>query len=171
MRNGTRLGLAVIVMIVGAVCTPGCTEEEDSAPVNMAPAPVQPVVQKPATPPREPRPSLDAFIEMVKKNDPKYARYYVAYKFYPEHTAPLTIWVSNLKWDTVGFRGKIHNPPAGAIQRQGENGFITREEISDWMMVTKDKRMVGGESLRAERAALQPHLRAAFDAKWDLKFD
>ena len=74
------------------------------------------------------------------------------------------MWVSDVEVTPEGYRGKLGNEPVNLVKVVlGQPVLVRREEVSDWMAVD-DNALVGGYTLRVQRAQLPADKRAEFDA-------
>jgi uncharacterized protein YegJ (DUF2314 family) len=70
-------------------------------------------------------------------------------------------------YDGTNFQGTIDNEPEMVKNvKNGQRVTVAPAEISDWMYV-ENRKLVGGETVRALRASLSPAERANFDKSVD----
>lgn len=73
------------------------------------------------------------------------------------------MWLAPVTFDGTKFTGTLNNEPEVVKSvKMGQKATATPDKISDWMYIENGK-LVGGETLRALRAAMPPDERAAFD--------
>ena len=74
------------------------------------------------------------------------------------------MWIDEIEVTPEGYRGKLGNHPVH-IQSidAGSDVLVTRNEVSDWLAID-DGKLVGGFTLRVQRAHMTPEQRADFDA-------
>ena len=73
------------------------------------------------------------------------------------------IWLAPVTYDGTSFRGTVNNEPQIVRSvKMGQKVTVAPAQISDWMYV-ENRKLVGGQTLRARRDALSPAERADFD--------
>ncbi len=73
------------------------------------------------------------------------------------------MWISKVTFDGTKFHGMIDNSPQMVKNvKAGQKVSVAKGEISDWMFL-ENKKLVGGETLRVLRNALNDKERAEFD--------
>jgi uncharacterized protein YegJ (DUF2314 family) len=73
------------------------------------------------------------------------------------------VWVNRVSFDGKLFHGVVNNEPTIATGvKIGDRVTARPDEISDWMYV-RNRRLVGGRTIRAVRAGLSAEGRAEFD--------
>lgn len=78
-----------------------------------------------------------------------------------EHTEHM--WLTPVTFDGKKFHGVVNNEPEKLKNvKIGDKASIEPAKISDWMFI-ENKKLVGGYTLRALRAAMPPAERAAMD--------
>lgn len=75
------------------------------------------------------------------------------------------MWIGEIEVTSEGYRGVLGNHPVHIQSIDvGSKVLVTREQVSDWMAID-DGKLVGGYTLRVQRARMSPEERAEFDAQ------
>jgi|HubBroStandDraft_6_1064221.scaffolds.fasta_scaffold239430_2 uncharacterized protein YegJ (DUF2314 family) len=77
------------------------------------------------------------------------------------------IWLDHVTYDGTNFQGTIDNEPEMVKNvKNGQRVTVAPAEISDWMYI-ENRKLVGGETVRALRDRLSPAERANMDKSVD----
>ncbi len=73
------------------------------------------------------------------------------------------LWLTPVTFDGTTFTGTVNNDPEKVMTvKIGQKVTVTPDKISDWMFI-ENRKLVGGETIRALRAGLSPGEQAEFD--------
>lgn len=108
------------------------------------------------------RASVKTFVAALKA--PKAAQTGFSIKMaFTDGTAVEHMWLAPVNFDGTKFVGTVNNEPEKVkTVKMGQKVTVTPDKISDWMYL-ENRKLVGGETLRALRAAMSPEERADFD--------
>jgi uncharacterized protein YegJ (DUF2314 family) len=109
------------------------------------------------------RASLPTFEERLRKPPATQTRLSLKGRFeddgHVEH-----MWIEDVEITPQGYRGRLANNPLDIRSlKLDDRVTVPRERVSDWLAVD-DGKLVGGYSLRLQRARLPADKRAEFDA-------
>ncbi len=75
------------------------------------------------------------------------------------------MWVNDVVVTGTGYEGTLGNNPVHIKSlASGDKVSVPRENVSDWLVIDSGK-LVGGYTLRAQRARMTPEQRRQFDAQ------
>ena len=114
------------------------------------------------------RKSVDDFIKALK--DPARGQTSFAVKVpIPGEGRVEHFWVNDVRYDGKQFTGKINNDPEYVKDvKLGDTVTVGRDKISDWMYVDRGV-LVGGQTIRAIRAAMSDADRRELDKRLPFK--
>jgi uncharacterized protein YegJ (DUF2314 family) len=118
---------------------------------------------------REARATLPEFEKRLKQPPP--TQEYISLKGRFEEDGHVEhMWLEDVQITPQGYRGKLGNRPV-YIQSIGEGSEVevTRAKVSDWMAIDAGK-LVGGYTVRVQRARMSDAERAQFDASFGVEF-
>lgn len=73
------------------------------------------------------------------------------------------MWIEDVEVTRRGYRGRLSNLPLDITSiTLGDTVTVPKDRVSDWFAID-DGKLVGGYTLRLQRARLPPDKRAAFD--------
>jgi uncharacterized protein YegJ (DUF2314 family) len=112
------------------------------------------------------RATVGTFIAALQSPRPGQVSFSLKAKFtdagFDEH-----IWLNQISYDGTNFQGTVDNEPERVKNvKNGQRVTVAPAEISDWMFI-ENRKLVGGETVRALRASLTPAERAHFDKSVD----
>lgn len=103
-----------------------------------------------------PKPNQEGFAVKLRVTDGKATEY---------------MWLSDLSFDGVSFRGRLGNTPNAVTGVQlGDEMTVKAGELSDWMYI-EDQRLVGGHTLRVIRDSVSPKARARLESQVLFRFE
>ena len=115
------------------------------------------------------RASLSTFEQRLKQ--PPATQTYIGLKVRFEEDGHIEhMWIDEVEITPEGYRGRLGNHPVHikAID-EGSAVQATRAQVSDWMAVDAGK-LVGGYTVRVQRARMSPGERTLFDESFGVEF-
>ena len=112
------------------------------------------------------RASVGTFIAALQSPKPGQVGFNVKVKFEDGGKVEY-IWLDHVTYDGTNFQGTIDNEPEMVKNvKIGQRVTVAPAEISDWMYI-ENRKLVGGETVRALRDRLSPRERANMDKSVD----
>lgn len=106
--------------------------------------------------------TVGTFISALKAPKPGQTGFSVK-KAFSDGTNTEYIWLAPVTFDGKSFHGTVNNEPEKVKGvKFGEKASVASADISDWMYI-ENRKLVGGETLRALRDAMTPAERAEMD--------
>ncbi|MGL4422158.1 MAG: YegJ family protein [Gemmataceae bacterium] len=116
------------------------------------------------------RASVKTFIAALKSPKPDQSAFSIKMAFTDGRNTE-HMWLTTIRFDGSKFSGTVNNDPEKVRSVQlGQKVTVAPEKISDWMYI-KERKLVGGETLRVLRNAMSPAERAEFDSSVPFTID
>lgn len=111
----------------------------------------------------EARAHLDVFDRALSAAEP--GRVFTVKKAFPTRDGREHIWVTDVKPAAGGFRGRIDSDPRDVAGiHYGDEHFVARSEVTDWLISDEQGRIWGGYTMRVLLSSMPPEIRRAREA-------
>jgi uncharacterized protein YegJ (DUF2314 family) len=161
--------LAIVLLSWFAVA--GCARDTDQTSVSVAEREDEPMVTAFESEDQEMNAAMAraraTLAEFEKRlTDPPATQEHIALKGrFEEGGEAEHMWVNDVVVTSEGYEGTLGNNPVHIKSiTSGDQVSVRRENVSDWLVIDGGK-LVGGYTLRVQRARMTPEQRRQFDAQ------